>query len=394
LRHGASILLERTVTAAKQGFVIALAVAHAMIGCGEFSPDSAEADGEASPPVYDVVKIDSIGLEMGDSNYVFATIIDAATLSDGRIAVLDILRRKVLVYSGEGQFLGSAGREGMGPGELISPMSLAPLTNGGFAVADVQQGKIVFFDSSMQYERELSGFQPMVPHILDAGPGSAVSGKRVSGKRMSWYYDEDAQELMSGTEYGRWSDSVEADLIYMEDYHLQSSDDQVSYNFCSTPDGRFFCTPSSHTVYEITGYGPAGDTLFDVEVPWTLTRVTQEELDVARPYLIIPGPGSEATSEELSADWVPDSIRNTAYIIGFDAEERLWVASGRGTDPTPVFDLFSMTDGSRLMSIETTLPAIARYWSYAINDQGVLAWDQNPSDYPRLYILGVISRDN
>jgi hypothetical protein len=375
--------------AAIQSSIIALAVAIAVIGCGESSPDSAGDDDEASPPVYDVVKIDSIGLEMGDSNYVFATIIGAAYLSDGRIAVLDILRKTVLVYSGDGEYLGSAGREGMGPGELISPMSLAPLTNGGFAVADVQQGKIVFFDSSLQYVRELSGFQPIVPHMIDVGPGGAVTGQR-----MSWYFDEDAQEVMSGTEYGCWSDSVEADLIYLEDYHPHSSDDQIYYGFCSTPDGRFFCAPYSQTEYEITGYGPAGDTLFDVEIPWTLTRATQEELDVARPSLVIPGPGSEATSEELSADWVPDSIRNAANIIGFDAGERLWVATGKGTGPARVFDLFSMSNGSLLMSIESTLPAIARYWNFEISGNGMLGWDHNPSDYPRLYILGVVNRVN
>ncbi len=181
------------------------------MGCG-----GSERTGSAnvnSQAQYDLVKVDSIGIELGDSNYVFGAIIDATYLVDGRIALLDILQRKILVFSGSGEFLGSAGREGMGPGEFVSPYSLTALSDGGFAVSDIQQGKVVTFDSSLEYARELTGFQTMAPDRIRIGPAGSFFGRR-----HNWYYDQEEEELYSGSEYCLWTDSVEPDRIYQEDY--------------------------------------------------------------------------------------------------------------------------------------------------------------------------------
>ncbi len=136
----------------------------------------------------------------------------------------------------------------------------------------------------------------------------------------------------------------------------------------------------------------AGTKRFPINIPWEITYVTQEELDVARPYTVIPGPGSEATSAELSSNWVPDSLRSAATIVGYDGENRLWVKSGKGTTASPVFDLYSMSDGSLITSVETTLPAIARYWSFRVSAAGILGWDHNPADYTRVYILELVEK--
>jgi len=117
---------------------------------------------------------------------------------------------------------------------------------------------------------------------------------------------------------------------------------------------------------------------------------TEEELEVARPGMVIPGPGSESTSSELSADWSPDSIRSSGSLIGLDGENRLWVKSGRGATASPIFDLYDADDGSSLGSIETTLPAIAQLWNIKIFESGILGWYHNPGDYPRVYILELV----
>lgn len=151
--------------------------------------------------------------------------------------------------------------------------------------------------------------------------------------------------------------------------------------------------PSSRTEYSITGYSPSGDVLFRVELPWDTVLLTEDELLAARPHLIVPGPGSESTSSELSANWTPDSTRNSGYPVGIDDSGRLWVKSGRGATASPTFDLFDSEDGSYLGMISTTLPAIARFWSYRVCDQGILGWDHNPDDFPRIYILKLVYRD-
>lgn len=337
---------------------------------------------------YDLVKADSIGVELGDSNYVFGAIIDAAYLNDGRIALLDVMQRKIHVFSNNGVFLSAVGREGMGPGEFTAPYSLTALSNGGFAVSDVQQGKVVFFSAALEPDRELTGFTPMAPTHVRIGPDGSIIGRRTN-----WYMDEEAGVIYSGSEYARWSDSISPDLIYREDYAPHSSDARVYCGIASSVDGRLFAMPSSRTEYSITGYSPSGDVLFRVELPWDTVLLTEDELLAARPHLIVPGPGSESTSSELSANWTPDSTRNSGYPVGIDDSGRLWVKSGRGATASPTFDLFDSEDGSYLGMISTTLPAIARFWSYRVCDQGILGWDHNPDDFPRIYILKLVYRD-
>jgi len=353
-------------------------------GCGDVSPT----DGSSGETLeYDLVKVDSIGVELGDSNYVFGAVIDAVVLTDGRIALLDIIRQKVSVFSHEGEFIGCAGSGGSGPGQFTSPYSIAPLSGGGFAVADVQLCKVVFFDSSLVFSRELSGFTPAGPLRIQGGPEGSIIGSR-----MNYYFDEEEETIYSGVEYCRWRGSVEPDLLYLESYALHTSDDRVFYTFASAGDGSFFCAPISETEYVITGFDPAGDTLFTTELPWSMTPKTQEELDVARPGMVIPGPGSESTSSELSAGWKADSLRNATYLFGVDSLGRLWAKSGRGAGSTPFFDLFDCEDGSLLMSIETSLPVSASVWAFRVTESGILGWDHNPSDYPRVYLLELVER--
>lgn len=355
------------------------------IGCNE--SDESIPYAENSYQTYDLVKVDSIGIEFGDSNYVFGAILDAVYLADGRIALLDVLQRKILVFSNTGDFIRSVGRDGMGPGEFVSPFSMAALSNGGLAVSDVQQGKIVFFDATLELEKELVGFQPIAPDLIRSGPEGSIFGRR-----MNWYYDEDEDELYSGSEYCLWSDSVQPDRIYQEDYFLHSSDDHVYCGITSADDGRLFTMPSSKTEYKVTGYSSTGGISFQIELPWETVFLTEEELLAARPHLIVPGPGSESTSSELSANWSPDSIRSAGFPIGLDDENRLWVKSGRGETASPVFDLFNSDDGSYFGMIETTLPAIARFWNYRVCEQGILGWDHNPQDYPKIYMLELIDQ--
>lgn len=338
-------------------------------------------------PVYDLVKVDSIGVELGDSNYVFGAVIDAVVLTDGRIALLDIFKQKVSVFSHEGEFIGCAGSGGSGPGQFTSPYSIAPLSGGGFAVADVQLCKVVFFDSSLAFSRELGGFTPAGPLRIQGGPDGSIIGSR-----MNYYFDEEEGTIYSGSEYGRWRDSIEPDQVYLESYALNTSDDHVFYTFASSSDGGFFCAPVSETEYVITGFDPMGDTLFTTELPWSLTPKTQQELEVARPGMVIPGPGSESTTSELSANWKPDSLRNAARVLGVDSLGRLWVDSGRGTGPAPCFDLFDCGDGSLLLSVETSLPVTASVWAFRVTESGILGWDHNPSDYPRVYMLELAER--
>ncbi len=364
-------------------FLTSVAASSIALGCGgSGGPGSLESSGQVED-ISDLVIIDSIGIELGDTNYVFGAILDGCFLSDGRIALVDLIKCRVSVFSNEGDFLGSVGRPGGGPGEFAAPFSIAPLSNGGFAVSDVHAGKIVFFDSCLVMEREINGLMPMAPTALGTGPEGSVLGRRIN-----YYFEGEA--LYKGADICAWSDSSEPDGVYLGDYAMYPDTDFDMYSFVSTDSGTLYCALSSQDEYRFLCLASPGDTLFAIERPWQETQVTGEELEVARPSLVIPGPGSEETSEELSAGWEPDPLRSAADVSGFDSERRLWIRSGNGETASQVFDLYDMTDGSFIQSVQTTLPPIARYWAFVVSPQGIIGWDHNPSDFPRVYILETV----
>jgi len=64
---------------------------------------------------------DSIGIEMGDSNYVFGSVRRVEVHPDGSILVLDWIKCTIFQFSPSGEFIRYIGRRGEGPGEFLQP---------------------------------------------------------------------------------------------------------------------------------------------------------------------------------------------------------------------------------------------------------------------------------
>ncbi|MCD4847816.1 MAG: 6-bladed beta-propeller, partial [Candidatus Aegiribacteria sp.] len=106
---------------------------------------------------------DSIGVELGDSNYVFGSIAGVSLTPESDIAVLDRQKACVSLFSPEGEFIGRIGRKGSGPGEFLLPVGMAFFPDGGLVVSDGMGGKLIYFNSDLEYESDLSGFYPSPP---------------------------------------------------------------------------------------------------------------------------------------------------------------------------------------------------------------------------------------
>jgi hypothetical protein len=76
---------------------------------------------------------------------VFGVIEDVVRSADGRLFALDSQLCMLHVISGEGEYLGSIGRAGEGPGELEFPTMVSLSEDGVLCVNDLDAGKIVFF---------------------------------------------------------------------------------------------------------------------------------------------------------------------------------------------------------------------------------------------------------
>ena len=97
------------------------AIAVLVAGCSA-SDDSRTASSQQvqidTNPTVMLSPVDSIGIELGDSNYVMGGVEGVDFGPDGNIAVLDCGRSTVLLYSPRGEYLRNIGRRGNGPGEL------------------------------------------------------------------------------------------------------------------------------------------------------------------------------------------------------------------------------------------------------------------------------------
>ena len=363
--------------------VLFSAVLFLSLSCDEESSEITEENREESS--IELVIADTIGIEIGDSNYVFGTIIDAAFMPDGGIVLLDPVRNRISIFNPEGEFLFSMGNTGIGPGEFNEPSSIAILSDGDIAVADHMQYKIVFLDSLFGFQREIGPFIPQPPVKVWAGRDSSVVGMQVH------YYRED-DAVYVGARLGSWSDSPEPDIIYYSEYNRFDGDGPVyipNVVHCTDQDGNVFYSPFSYDDYQILRLSPDADTLFNISEPYTRMNKTPEEIASEHMSYRCDTPGfTDSDTRAISARWEPDPVRYAITGLYVDRMQRLWVATGRGEGSSPVFEVYD-TSGNHLFAVSTTLPAEARRWKMVFGDNRILAFDTNPDDYSKVMIINI-----
>lgn len=354
------------------------------LSCGDKTNETTEENREESS--IELVIADTIGIEIGDSNYVFGTVIDAAFMPDGRIVLLDPLKNKISIFSPDGEFLFSTGKTGIGPGEFNEPSSIAVLSNGDIAVVDYMQYKIVFFDSLFRFKWEISAFNQPPPIAVWAGKDSSVVGMQAPH-----YFRED-DGVYIGARFGSWSNAPEPDIVYYSEYDRYDGDGPVyipSVVFCTDSYGNVYYSPFSQDEYRILGLSPDCDTLFQISEPYTEMIKTPEEIASEHMSYICDTPGfNNSDTRRMAARWEPDPVRYAITGLYLDRMQRLWVATGRGEGPSPVFEVYDIS-GNHLFSVSTTLPAEARKWKFVFGDDRILAFDTNPDDYSKVIIINI-----
>jgi len=200
---------------------------------------------------------DSIGVEIGDSNYVFGAITGAMFAPDGNIAVLDIQKIRVSMFDPEGKFLTSIGRQGSGPGEFLLPSGFTFLPQGDLIVSDGMGGKLVRFDSTYAHTDDLAGFFPSPPAMLaGVGPDALI------GMKPDFVQDETGMYM--GFTVARWEwGQAEPSVVYcseMEPFDpsdLSSVGESIVF-FGAAPGTPVFTSPMSSEEYAITAWDADG----------------------------------------------------------------------------------------------------------------------------------------
>lgn len=356
--------------------------------CGGSQEEGAEAPAATPGPDTLVLALeDTIGLEMGDSSYVFGMIMEARYAGDGRIAVLDMQRACLSLYSPDGVFLANIGSPGPGPGEFQVPIDFAVMSDGGFSVADAVARNISFFDSEGVYAGMMDDFFPTPPMSIEGGPDGTFVGQSM-GMVMT------GQQMEASLEVARWSDSSEADVVYMEkplQLDIQGGGQATvqrgpELDFAVGPDGSVFIAEISDTLFSVRGYSPSGEEFLALSEETERTPLTQEELDagsLALSIQVVDGEASAAT--DRMDDVYP--WRNVVSSVGVDGEGRIWVEMGNGD--RPLFRVYDYS-GELLFYAVTEEPftPVTRP-DFMIGTGGFLACDRDPLDYPKVFTFSL-----
>ncbi len=362
-------------------------------GCGTAEPaeEAGVADNtDSTAPGEDVytlpeadnylVVADSIGIEIGDSNYVFGALVDAEFANDGSIAVLDAQKASVSLFSPDGEFIRTIGRSGSGPGEFLLPTTLAFRPEGGLVVSDGMGAKLVYFDENYDFLSETPGFVPSPPAAI-----TAINGMEIIGMKPDFEQNEDG--MFMGFTVGKWNmESSEPTVVFFNQLSPFDPSDLSSMTddmvlFTATSDGTVFTAPMSTESYSFTSWTSDGEEIFTyTDDDFESVEKTQFEIDLETELV-----NSRMIAQGMPpsmAHWEPDPFRTSISALFIDGMDRLWIS--KGTSATSAFDVYDL-DGNMLFTAALDAGARAKTWTTLIGKEGFICFDANPEDYPRVY---------
>jgi len=368
----------------RTGFLAATAAAIAIAGCG--GTGSGDGTGDAVVDTLILEVTDTIGVEEGDSCYVFGMILKAAHGPDGSLLVLDMNRTRLSRYSPDGTFLGTIGAPGPGPGEFQMPMDFAVLTDGGIAVSDVISQTISRFDGSGAYLDQTGDFFPSAPMRIEGGPGGCLIGQHmpieITGDRVT-----------ASVTIARWpADSSTADLTYFSlPMEMESAGGGVvtgesfpELDLATGPDGSVYVVEISDSLFSLLGFDASGAPTLSISEPMDRVPLTREEIDAGALGITVTISDGEA-SAGMERMENTDMWRNIVASVGVDSLGRIWVEMACYDQP-----LFRVYDSSGTLLFvavpDRDFPQVGRP-AFRVDAGGILAYDRDPSDWPKIYQL-------
>ncbi len=364
---------------------IILALTVAACGNGQEEPAVNE-PAEDTEVVLELLFVDSIGVELGDSNFVLGSIEASSHTLDGNILILDRPACCVREYTTGGEFVKQYGRRGTGPGEVINPLSMTRLTDGRIVILDQQTGGLHAFSP----EGEWLGITAEIlsEPILWIAP--AESNTYVGTHNT---FDVVDGQLLVTAVVGKYeSDSGEPIITYWEntfpfdfaDFTVLINESYFANVFTSDREGNVFLAQRDTEEYHITGFDVNGEVFVEFGLDIPMAEKSEQEIIEEAEFWNTRARNMGANGQ---LNYLPDPFRWKIHSMGIDDQQRLWVR--RGTEETPILDVFDY-EGNHLFTAElpgiTGLPGL--YWEVRVDEEGILAWSLDPLDgYQKLYIL-------
>jgi hypothetical protein len=324
----------------KYGLILVACAAIVSLRCG----DGTGEDTDDAVPVESIVLAvtDTIGIEMGDSCYVFGYLADAAR-TDSIIYALDMSRAQLREYTPEGEWSGYIGGRGDGPGELVMPHWFELLPDGSVLVQDIMDLGLYSPDGEwLGHVFTHSGNWPNQHTVMGSGFFAVLwhefihEPTRIMRKFIA-SYDLDGRQMAEFM-----TDSIPIPSTPENNTEVLNRG-FFSHYFAGDLDGNLYVVERHVPEYMIVCFGPDAvpfDTL-TLEVP--LVERTEEEIALEKQHIeeYLNGMG---TSNVMEWIYDPDTFRPPISGIWLGWEGNLWVL--RGSEDIPVFDVWSVPEGS------------------------------------------------
>lgn len=345
--------------------------------------ESIESEVATDTPLLDtlyVTAIDTIGTEFGDDTSVFAFLVSCGYTPGGNIAVLDAQKNTLQIFDPEGEELMQVGRSGQGPGEYQMPLGMA-ITGNGFVVSDMAGGKLIRFNSDGSFRDEISDFGMMPPAQI-----SGTTGENFLAQHL--LLDLEGEDGPTAEiAFVAFGDSSEPETVY-ESYPLDMQGGMVRAGtqlICAGGvNGEAILVEQSDSLFKMVTYSPEGDELFRIEEEWDRIPLSEEELaeDQLSISLMMT---EEGTSIDRGREPRTDEYRTIAEGVGVDDQGRIWVHMG--DTGAPYFRVYSPQ--GELLRLAVPDESISSRAEYVVSPYGFLAFDPDPDDWPKIYLLGV-----
>ena len=358
-------------------------------GCSETeSQNTANESVQVTGETFTMFKIDSIGVDLGDSTQVFGAIEGVVTGPDGNIAILDRAACCIRIFTPEGEYLRQISREGNGPGELISTAFLT-ITEDGTLILTGDGSETLGIHAFDYFTGEWIGSEPAFgspPTCLEGAAGRTYMRKFLDIEVV----DGEPKILIQITlnEIG-----VDDPLVVFLEERVPFNPQDMSaiislvwfgYDLTCDYSGRFYVAPRSTEEAIVHAYDQTGAEQFTIELELEPVMRTPEELETERLVLVAKAiamnDGDDTTSLE-AAPYKP-MIRG----LEIDEESNLWILLGGPAQPT--FEVFNSSGEYMYRVVLEGEQADGHSWNFNFSNGNITAYAEDPAEgFQKVWLL-------
>ena len=330
----------------------------------------------------------SIGIEYGDSCYVFGEIITIRDNSHGSILILDRIKSQVAEYDSTGTFSFVAARAGSGPGELLRPIDFDLNDHDEVMILDMMKGQILSYSDDGEFLEIAEVYSDMPPLKINIGSDqyllSLNIGQNVNENgALSLYASLDLRHFGREHQQNLWSSSFAMDPSAPEAMYYSSV---LALVYDLDSQGNIYLANTAFDKFHLLSYDANCALRWEIEQSVDPMEKTPHEL--ANEQELVRSL-AQRFGGSINHEFSPPAYREVIQDIDVDSNDRIWVRNG--LQNRPVFDVYTAS-GELLGTVLVRIPEEqgSTDWEFEI-DHSISCFSINPEDYPRVLQCGTVN---